>query len=271
MSCASSKDASISADDALAEMEKAFDRQKGELTPEEEYYLGRAVAANILEQYPPYLGNSGLTGYLNAICGALTVHSEKPEIFNGYHVRILDSDEINAFATSGGHIFIARGLLAAANSEDALAAVIAHEVAHVQLRHAAKQIEDMRFVQKLSEVAAQATEALRIEKETEVFSDSVSTMVDNLMTKGYSQTQEFDADSFALSLLAGAGYSPSALIDVLTVLEKQQPNQTGIGFDKTHPSPQMRLANAAAKVGNYQVEDTRSFRTARYQAAVQPK
>ncbi|MDR0525358.1 MAG: M48 family metalloprotease [Spirochaetaceae bacterium] len=264
ITCASSKEKT---DEGLQNLGIDFDRQNGEITPEEEYYIGRAVAANITAKYA-ILDNPGLTGYVNKICGALTINSEKPEIFNGYHVRILDSDEINAFATSGGHIFITKGFLGATASEDGLAAVIAHEVAHIQLRHAAKQIEDLRFVQQLSDVAGKAADALNIEQDTKVFADSVNSVVDKLMTNGYSQSQELEADSMALALLAGAGYTPSALVEVLNTLKSQQSSaQLDLGLEKTHPSPDIRLANVNAKVGAYSVEDTRSYRTARYQTS----
>ncbi|MDR0324377.1 MAG: M48 family metalloprotease, partial [Treponema sp.] len=117
-----------------------------DFTPEQEYYIGRAVAANILSQYRLWNGNPALTAYLNNICAAITINSNPPEgdVFNGYHVAILDSTEINAFATSGGHILITRGLISAAKSEDALAAVIAHEVAHIQLKHSLKAIKESR-------------------------------------------------------------------------------------------------------------------------------
>jgi len=110
-------------------IQKAFEQ----ITPEQEYYIGRAVGANILAMYKIDNSRPAMTAYVNKIANALVINSERPEIFNGYHANILDSDEINAFATSGGHIFITRGLIDSAASEDELAAVIAHEVAHIQL------------------------------------------------------------------------------------------------------------------------------------------
>ncbi|HBG36499.1 MAG TPA: peptidase M48, partial [Treponema sp.] len=97
------------------------------ITPEQEYYIGRSVAATLLQSYD-LADEVKLTAYLNKICMALVIHSERPELYNGYHVSILDSDQINAFATSGGHILITRGLLSCAENEDALASVIAHEI-----------------------------------------------------------------------------------------------------------------------------------------------
>jgi predicted Zn-dependent protease len=238
---------------------------EGDMSPEDEYYLGRAVAANILRKYRPYLKNPGLTEYLNKIGRVLTLNAETPLLFNGYHVIILDSPEFNAFATSGGHIFITRGLIDAADSEDALAAVIAHEIAHIHLRHGLQLINDTRLLRDLSENANQARQRASKNNKYQSFYDSVSKMTDNMIINGYSQPQEFEADNLALSLLAKAGYTPASLIDMLRILEVRQRNIPG-GFNKTHPSPRDRITNARLTVGNYPVPDTRAFRISRFQA-----
>ncbi|MDR1239916.1 MAG: M48 family metalloprotease, partial [Treponema sp.] len=138
---------------ALSEMDRIFETLDETLSPEDEYYLGRTVAARILRTDPAYTGDSDLVFYLNKICLALVINSSKPAAFNGYHVGILDSPELNAFATPGGHIFLTQGMVECADSEDALAAVIAHELAHIQLRHAAAMIDDQKLVRELSQSA----------------------------------------------------------------------------------------------------------------------
>ncbi|MDR2495056.1 MAG: M48 family metalloprotease [Spirochaetaceae bacterium] len=256
------------AEDALSQMNGAL--SQAEITPEDEYYLGRAVAARVLSQYPPYQGNPALASYLNAICAALVIHSDMPAVYNGYHVTILDSPEFNAFATSGGHILITRGLIAAAPSEDALAGVVAHEIAHIQLRHGVQLVENLRVTDDLSKTADRSSELAADELEAEarktLFDNSVREMATGLMVNGYSQEQEFEADKYALGMLAKTGYSPSGLIDVLKVLESRQASQAG-GFNTTHPSPSQRIANSEREIGAYTTPDTRSFRTARFQAA----
>ena len=240
-----------------------------EITPEGEYYLGRAVAANILTRYRLVTNMPALTAYLNRICNALAVNSLRPEIFNGYRVAILDTDEINAFATPGGHIFLTRGLINSAASEDALAAVIAHEIAHIQLAHGFAAIKRSRvnqaFAQAAFDVGSAATD-IDLARVTETFGLSVDIVVD-AMLRGYSRDQEFEADSLAISLLSLAGYEPSALIEVLRVLERNQPARRG-GFNDTHPTPAQRITNAQRTVGNYEVEDTSSYRVARFRAVM---
>jgi predicted Zn-dependent protease len=253
---------------AITQSSEAIGKAVEEITPEQEYYIGRAVGANILSSYKIYGAKPALTAYLNKICGAIVINSPKPDIYNGYHVNILDSSEINAFATSGGHIFVTRGLVDSAGSEDALAGVIAHEIAHIQLQHSIKAITNSRINQALmiTGISAVGVAAdMDVKELTDVFNQSVGEIVNTLLNKGYSRDQEYDADNTALSLLTAAGYSPSGLIDMLRQLEKTQDSHAG-GFNNTHPSPAERLKSAEKSAANYQTPDTRSFRQARYRA-----
>jgi len=253
---------------AISQSARAIGTAAEEITPEQEYYIGRAVAANILSSYKIYTGSPALTNYLNLICSAITINSPRPDVYNGYHVAILDNNEINAFATSGGHIFVTRGLINAAKSEDALAAVIAHEVAHIQLQHSIKAIRTSRITQALlvtGTSAAGAVTGMDVKELTNVFNESVGEIIQTLVNNGYSQAQEFDADNTAMSLLAAAGYNPSGLVAMLNELRNVQ--SSGSGFGKTHPTPAQRITNAQRTVGNFKVTDTSASRQARFAAA----
>jgi len=145
------------------------------LTPEEEYYVGRAVAANILSNYPPY-NRPELNAYINKIGQGLALYSFRPAIFMGYHFMVLDSEEINAFASPGGHILVTRGLLRKVQSEDELAAVLAHEIAHVALKHGLASVQGARVTQIAAEFAIDAGKATggEIAAFTSSFGDSIS-------------------------------------------------------------------------------------------------
>jgi hypothetical protein len=218
----------------------------------DEYLIGRDVAASILSNYAVWEGNPALTNYVNLICQAIVINSPRPAAFNGYHAAILDSDGINAFASPGGHIFITRGFIETAKSEDALAAVIAHEIAHVQLSHGLRAIQTNRDLQdwmsQFSVLGAQ-------------------TITDRL-NAGFSRIQEFDADITALSLLAAAGYNPQSLSEMLRELDKIQ-GRGGFNadFSRTHPSPASRMVNAAVAANRYaNMADTGKFRENRFSA-----
>jgi predicted Zn-dependent protease len=255
---------------AISRSAQAISKANEDMTPEQEYYIGRAVGANILTNYRVWNGNPDQTTYLNKICTALIVNSPRPDIYNGYHVNILDSTEINAFATSGGHIFVTRGLISNADSEDTLAAVIAHEIAHIQLQHGLKAIKNSRFQQAILDTASSVANALtgnNVRELTNIFNESISEILTTMVNNGYSQTQEFEADSFALSLMAAAGYDPGSLVTMLRALEKNQSSHPG-GFNKTHPTPARRIDNVQKTLPQYKVQDTKSSRQARYTAAV---
>jgi predicted Zn-dependent protease len=198
------------------------------------------------------------------------INSSRPDTFNGYHVGILNTKEINAIATPGGHIFVTRGLLECAGSEDALAAIIAHEVAHMQLHHAASIIADQRLANDLSQVAdraaSMASRSSALKERTALFGRSISVMVNTLFKNGFAQEQELEADAAAVGLLKSAGYDPSALAAVLGTLEKVQPLHPG-GFNTTHPSPAVRIASLkkSPATGNRNVNASRNTRFASFQ------
>jgi predicted Zn-dependent protease len=254
---------------ALAQMEGAIASTEEDVLPLDAYFLGRAVAANIVDRYRPWKQNPEAEQYMNRICAALAVNSPMPDVYNGYHVMLLDSQELNAFATSGGHIFITRGLVAALATEDALAAVLAHEIAHIQLQHSVELIRSMRITRDLTDVADRsagiAARAASISERKTLLDNAVRNIVTTLVMNGYSQEQEFQADIYAIKLLALAGYSPASLIDVLSILG----GTTGPGgFNGTHPPPSRRIANVRQELTRnrhlYQVEDTASFRASRF-------
>jgi len=216
-----------------------------DFSPLDAYYLGRAVAANILASYSLY-DKPELTEYLNRICQALVINSPRQTPYKGYFVMLLDSNEYNAFATPGGHIFITRKLAESASSEDMLAAIIAHELAHIMLRHGISIINESKFENEMTALAdmmanraaGQSAEAARAAS----FRDSISRNIDVLIKSGYSQTQEFEADNEAVVLLANAGYDPNALLEVFRILQKARNSQNS-GLFSTHPSPEHRIAN----------------------------
>jgi len=252
-------------DAAFSDMEKAFLESETETTLQDEYFLGRAVAANILAIYKPYTANQALTSYVNLICQTIVINSSHPEIFNGYHTLILDSPELNAFSSPGGHIFVTRGLVELTDSEDMLAAVIAHELAHIMLKHSINIINTMRFNEEMSAIADRASafagRGSAAAQRLLVFRDSVGAMMDTLLKNGYSQRQELEADQEAIILLAASGYNPMAIMDVLKALQTIENSQRS-GFSTTHPSASERIANVGIWIGNRQ--DNSLLRSARF-------
>jgi predicted Zn-dependent protease len=243
-------------------------------SPEDIYFLGRAVAADIISRYPLYKRDTTLNAYLNAICGILVINSpaKAPAVFNGYHVRVLDTAEINAFASPAGHIFVTRGLVSSAPSEDALAAALAHEIAHIQLEHAAAMLadRDISLMLELNEVARQSREkAARLRpilERIDSLQESARAMGNALFTNGYSWRQEFEADIYALSLLRAAGYQASALTDLLKALQQKQSFSRRAVYS-AHPSPALRINNIQSRSGGRPV-NTAVYRENRFREMI---
>ncbi|MFP3042682.1 M48 family metalloprotease [Treponema primitia] len=248
---------------ALSRSALSIERALEYITPEQEYFIGRAVGANILTNYQIYNENPDLTLYLNLITTAIVIHSSKPEIYNGYHTAILDSDEINAFATPGGHIFITRGFLAYATSEDDLAAVLAQQIAHIQLQHGIEVISSNRVVSAIAETSSSVA-SLALSELAGVLDEAAEEIV-TALREGYSQEQQYKADNRAVVLLADAGYEPSSLLTMLQALEHSQLQHPG-GFNQTHPTPEERIANVQKYLRQYRdkVLDTRTYREPRF-------
>ena len=246
-------------------VQKSFE----DITPEQEYYIGRAVGATILAQYSPYT-EPGPTEYLNLLGRTLAFASDQPETFGGYHFLILDSEEINAFAAPGGLIFISRGLLACADSEDTVAAILAHEIAHVVEQHGLQAIKKSRVTSALTSVAiasAQTAGSDELAKLTTVFEDSIGDITATLVNSGYSRAFEKEADLMAVEILKRVGYDPNSLVRMLEVMERRlEPG--GLDFAKTHPEPEVRIAEIRKVLAAAPAQPVQAGRQARYQAAL---
>lgn len=234
----------ISADQAqsLTRSAQVIEKTQQELTPEQEYYIGRAVAAKVLQTYPP-LDRPQANTYLNLLGQSLAVFSNRPETFGGYHFLLLDSDEVNAFAAPGGLILVTRGMLLCCANEDELAAVLAHEICHVEMKHGLRAIKQGRLTEALMVVAAESAKQLGSEELaslTRDFEASVGDVVTTLTTSGYSRAQERDADAAAVQLLRRAGYPGAAMITMLQRMDERLADARGLGFAKTHPSAKSR-------------------------------
>ncbi|MCS6772076.1 MAG: M48 family metalloprotease [Kiritimatiellae bacterium] len=254
--CATVAEVGVATGVITPEQGETLSRTFQDFTPENEYYLGRAVGATILQRYPAY-ENEAASRYVRLVGQACAAASDMPTTFRGYSFLILDSDEINAFAAPGGFIFVTRGMLRLCRSEDELAAVLAHEVAHVQLRHGVNAISGARKLEALSLLAEvgirrfgsdEAVQTLdQLNKLTEIFGGSVADVVNTLVLKGYSREQEYEADRVAATILDRLGYDPSALTRVLQRMD-QQVVRGGPGFGSTHPPASERAQEVSKRI-----------------------
>lgn len=253
-----------SIDSSAAAVGKAFEK----LTPEQEYYIGRAVAATILSTYKPF-NQEEATRYLNTLGMALALSSDKPETFGGWHFLIMDTDEINAFAAPGGLILISRGMLRCCRSEDELAGVLAHEIGHVQREHGLRAIKSSRWTSAFTIMGTEVAKNVagqQLAELTTVFEGSISDVTKTMANSGYARKLEREADASAVVILKRVGYNPAGLINMLTEMGRRLEKDTR-GFGKTHPAPADRIKDITDDLGRVTPVAANPIRQARFKKA----
>lgn len=200
--------------------------------PQKEAEVGRMISAKILGS-TPLLNNQSLSNYLNLV-GKTLVKNTATDSYR-WTFAVIESNDVNAFAAPGGYIFLTKGLLKELNSEDELAAVIAHEIAHVRLKHYMKVAKK----QLLAEFSMKSLNQGSADAQLEALSNTATL----ILARGLDKQSEFDADRESAIILAKSGYDPSAMVDVLSMLEKKsKASDKSMSFLlATHPHPSQRL------------------------------
>jgi len=178
---------------------------------EAEILFGRELSARILGNYS-LLDDEKINRYVNLVGKGVALYAGRTEI--RYHFGVLDSDKINAFAAPGGYIFITRGALEKMENEAQLAAVLAHEIAHIVKRHVVREL-NIRG----DEVSGAGGIASLIGGPTASFRGALEQALDDaadiLLNRGYKVKDEIEADRVGILLASVAGYDPSALKEFL--------------------------------------------------------
>jgi predicted Zn-dependent protease len=194
------------------------------MTSSDDEVVGQQAAADVKAQIG-VLENSELVVYVDRV-GRRVLRGMPRRAF-GFEFNVVDQMEPNAFALPGGYVFISRGLLALANSEDELACVIGHEIIHSAHRHAAQQ-------QALSNAIGFSMPWTRAGK-----------------VAGYSRDMEREADRDGQKLCAAAGYDPEAMSTFLASLDQRERLIVGYArnptFLDTHPGSRERVTTNAMR------------------------
>ncbi|NLA58989.1 MAG: M48 family metalloprotease [Firmicutes bacterium] len=197
-----------------------------------------ANLANEVKSYMEQLYDVTYTGRdirrIERVAGPVIAVSERPNL--QFTFGILETKEYNAYALPGGYIYITRPLLEMLESDDELAAVLAHESAHITHVHAVKSYERQVALTVAGIFLAVAT------GNAETSFDFVR-LIGNIITEGYSKEQEYDADRTGLRYISRAGYDPEAMVSLLTKLRDLEYRLTGgrQGYSRTHPATQNRI------------------------------
>jgi len=206
---------------------------------EAEVHFGKTIAARILGQFHVY-DDEKLTRYVNLVGKSLAMNASRNDIT--FSFAVLDADFINAYSAPGGYVFITKGAIQAMQDEAELAAVLAHEVAHITEKHIVKEFKikgkERSATAGLSQLLSSSQSST-----TAIFSQAVDNAVKLLMNTGFKEKDEYESDEVAVMLLAATGYDPTALRRYLKRTRKLENKANKASTHKpTHPPTFERLS-----------------------------
>lgn len=217
-----------------------------EIDYKSERTIGESLALEGFRRYGLPVKDKALQEYVNLLGNAVARNSGRPNI--PYNFVVVDSPLQNAFSCPGGIIFISSGLLKTIQSEDQLAGILAHEVAHVGHKHALKSIQRARFFRGVGKITAATMEG----KKGKEFESMIGGLQDILFDKGLDRTMEFEADTSAMDTAYRTGYDPNGLVQVLKELKRIQSKSTQKGsWFSTHPPLGQRIQNCQDQLRRY--------------------
>lgn len=220
-----------------------------------ELEMGRTNHPKIIAEYGRY-EDEALQAYVQSVGDRLANVSHRDDLV--YRFTVLDTPVINAFALPGGYIYITRGLMAYLNSEAELAAVLGHEIGHVTARHGVRQQSAAQAANLGYTLGAILFPELRASGSQNLFN-----ILGGALLSGYGREHELESDRLGAEYLARAGYTPHAMIDVISVLKdqatfaeaeakKQGRDYQGYhGLFASHPDNDTRLQQVVGEADKY--------------------
>lgn len=220
---------------ALSVAQKAQKATKTINEPEE-IQIGHGIAANLLGA-SPLLADSRVQQYVNQVGRWLSLQTERPDL--PWQFGVLESSDVNAFATPGGTIFITRGLLQKLDNESELAGVLAHEMTHVLRKHHLTALQKEARMDIASDLLG---ETLKDKGNPEVLNKAIKAGTE-VYARGLDKNDEFEADRMGIVIATRAGYDPYGLPAVLQMLDASNAQDSSLALMfKTHPAPRDRLS-----------------------------
>jgi len=225
---------------------------------EKEVKLGRELAAEV-DRQAKFVDDPMITEYVNRVGQNIVLHSDTKIPFT---IKVIDSDEVNAFALPGGFFYVNKGLLLAADNEAEVAGVMAHEIAHVAARHAVEN----QTKASLMEYLAMGTSIFLGGIPGMIFNNTAGLGMLGIFMK-FSRGAEEEADKLGVQYMYAAGYDPSAMATMFEKLEaknKKKPGFISRAF-ASHPAPPDRRAAALALAARFPEHDEYVISTSEFQ------
>jgi len=210
------------------------------VSPKQERELGHEQAVEV-ERTVGLVRVPALLAYFRQVSGRLARSAERSDVAWGFNIA--DDTEPNAFALPGGWVYVTRGLLALTNSEDELAGVLGHEMAHVLQRHAVRRLDVASPFALLFGVPAGILGT--VSPTLGGLVGGAGRLASGLALAPYSREQEREADRVGIALAARAGWDAAGLASLLSTLERQEAlggrDPERRSFFSTHPSTPERV------------------------------
>lgn len=211
---------------------------------EKEVRQGREFAAEV-DRQSKFIDDPVVTEYINRVGQNIVLHSDAKVAFT---IKVIDSDEVNAFALPGGFFYVNKGLILASDNEAELAGVMAHEIAHVAARHAMEN----QTKQSLTEYLAMAGSIFIGGIPGLIYQNTAGYGMMTMFMK-FSRNAEEEADRLGVQYMYAAGYDPNAMATMFEKLEaknKKKPGLISRAF-ASHPAPPERRAAALALAARF--------------------
>ena len=217
---------------AIAVTAAAFPLPAAAVSTSTEIRMGQDEA-RVIDGQNQLMSDPVMNTWVSGIEANLAKYRARPDI--NYTVKIIDTNQINAFSLAGGFIYVNFGLLNFVSSDDELAGVMAHETGHVERRHVITSNAKAQVLNIL----------LGILSFTSPFIYRFGNLIGDLSMEKMSRIDELQADQYGLQLMSRAGYDPDAMLSFMEHMQKEFGN-TGIGLEKyfeDHPDPVNRIAH----------------------------
>jgi predicted Zn-dependent protease len=220
-------------------------------SPQQDRALGTAFMRE-LRQEDLILDDPEVTRYLASLGRKLTVHSENPGF--GFSFFVVNDSRINAFAGPDGHIGANSGLILAAGNESELAAVLAHEIAHVTQRHLARAFETEKKLNLPTTAAILAAILIGTQNGEAGAAAITAATAANLQSRiNFTRANEQEADRVGIQTLAESGFDPNGMASFFERLQKDSRlyGASPPEFLSTHPVTTNRIAEAESRASGY--------------------
>lgn len=225
---------------------------------EKEMQIGRQLAMEV-EQQAKLVEDPMITEYVNRVGQNVVLHSDAKIPFT---IKVIDSDEVNAFALPGGFFFVNKGLILAADNEAELAGVMAHEIAHVAARHAMENQGKGTFMQYgiLAGILLSGGIAGSVLQNT-------AGLTQALAFSKFSRNAEVEADKLGVQYLYAAGYDPTAMSTMFEKLASQNKKKPGSisKLFSSHPPSMVRRDDSLELVARFPEKEEYIISTSEFQ------